>query len=219
MSVENAPTGHGSWAETRPQASQPAIQQDPIADLFVAQEDRPAHLAPVNLRTLSPFHRALLATDGTVTKFIEAYRMEPVDVRLLASDTRALSEDHRWLQAPAGISVMVREVALQGRQSREIYAYAVSLVVPEYLPEHSRRALEVDGESLGRILLRDRTETCREILWFGKETLTTVPPLLSQLRSREFISRTYRILAGGRPIMLINEKFPVHADDALPLHH
>jgi chorismate-pyruvate lyase len=191
---------------------------DPIADLFVAQDSKPDYLAPVNLRTLSPFHRALLVTDGTVTKFIEAYRMEPIDVRLLLSEVRQLSAHHHWLDAPKNADVVVREVALQGRQSGDIYAYAVSLVVPQSLPERSRRALEVDGESLGRILLKERTETYREILWFGKETLTELPDMLSHLRSREFLSRTYRILAGGRPIMLINEKFPMHGDD-LPLHH
>jgi chorismate-pyruvate lyase len=185
----------------------------------VAQESKPEELTALNLRTLSPFHRALLATDGTVTKFIEAYRMEPIDIRLLAQERIELSADHRWLEAARQTEVVVREVALQGRQTRQIYAYAVSLVVPARLSEAARRALEVDGEGLGRILLKDKTETYREILWCGKETLTTVPDKLSHLRSREFISRTYRILAERRPIMLINEKFPVHGDDALPLHH
>ena len=42
---------------------------DPGSDLFVAQFDRPADLQPVNMRALSPFHRALLVIDGTVTNF------------------------------------------------------------------------------------------------------------------------------------------------------
>lgn len=209
----------GERRSTQSPAQGPASQNDPIADLFVAQESRPDHLSPVNLRTLSPFHRALLAIDGTVTKFIEAYKMESLDIRLLATERRELSAHHRWLEAPRNTDVMVREVALQGRQTREIYAYAVSLVVPGRLSEAARHALEVDGAGLGRVLLKDRAETYREILWFGRETLATLPEALAHLRSREFLSRTYRILAGGKPIMLINEKFPVHGEDALPLHH
>jgi chorismate-pyruvate lyase len=192
---------------------------DPIADLFVAQGEKPDHLSDINLRTLSSFQRALLATDGTVTKFIEAYTMETVDIRLLRQETRPLSTDHLWLDVQRGTDVVVREVALEGRQSQQFYAYAVSLVVPSRLSEPCRRALAIDGEGLGRLLLKDRTETFREILWFGKETLTTLPPTLGHLRGREFISRTYRIIAHGRPVMLINEKFPSRFDDGLPSHH
>jgi chorismate-pyruvate lyase len=202
-----------------PTAEQPSAQSDPIADLFVAQAARPSHLVDVNLRILSPFQRALLATDGTVTKFIEAYKMQPVDIRLLRQETRKLSSSHVWLEVQGHTDVVVREVALQGRDSQEIYAYAVSLIVPDRLSEPSRRALEVDGEGLGRILLKGRAETYREILWCGKERPTILPDMLRHLRGREFLSRTYRIIAAGKPIMLINEKFPCHGDDALPLHH
>jgi hypothetical protein len=45
----------------------------PMSDLFVAQFTRPKHLEQINLRSLTPFQRALLVLDGTVTKFIEAY--------------------------------------------------------------------------------------------------------------------------------------------------
>lgn len=49
---------------------------DPFADLLSAQASRPLELRPVNLRTLTPFQRALVSIDGTVTKFIEAYTLE-----------------------------------------------------------------------------------------------------------------------------------------------
>ena len=37
---------------------------DPLSDLFVAQFAKPAQLGGVNLRALTPFHRALLVIDG-----------------------------------------------------------------------------------------------------------------------------------------------------------
>ena len=42
---------------------------DPLSDLLVAQVDKPAHLKAINLRTLTPYQRALLTIDGTVTTF------------------------------------------------------------------------------------------------------------------------------------------------------
>ncbi len=194
-------------------------QGDPIADLFVAQSDRPEHVGGVNLRTLSPYHRALLATDGTVTKFIEAYKMQRVRIRHLGQESRVLTQPHRWLDIAAGSEVIVREVSLEGQESHELYAYAVSLVVPDRLEEKARRSLTVDGDGLGRILLRNRVESFREILWFGRETLTVLPSALARFRGQDFLSRTYRIIVGGKPVMLISEKFPCREDDGLPLHH
>ena len=62
----------------------------------------PAGVSGVNLRALTPFQRALLVIDGTVTKFIEAYVMEPVKVRILGNDWHRLSAGHTWLEADAG---------------------------------------------------------------------------------------------------------------------
>ena len=61
-------------------------QFDPLRDLAVAQFALPDELTPINMRTLSPFQRALLVIDGTVTKFIEAYKNEPIDVVRLAHE-------------------------------------------------------------------------------------------------------------------------------------
>ncbi len=53
---------------------------------MTAQASRPPELDELDLRTLTPFQRALLVLDGTVTKFIEAYTMEPLDIIRLAQD-------------------------------------------------------------------------------------------------------------------------------------
>ena len=48
--------------------------------------------------------------------------------------------------------------------------------------------------------------------------MNDLPDIISHLEKEEFISRTYRIMAGGQPLMLINEKFPFNAE-GLPSHH
>ena len=180
---------------------------DPLSDLFVAQFARPAQLGTVNLRALTPFQRALLVIDGTVTKFIEAYTMEPVDTIRVDQEQRPLASDQPWLEAPKGTDVLARRVVLEGKYTRTVYAYALSLVVPERIPEPARSEFHHDAGSIGRILLGARLEQRREILWYGREHLSDVPASIKHLNGAPVLSRTYRIIAGGRPLMLINEKF------------
>jgi len=191
---------------------------DPLHELFVAQTSRPAHWGEINLRALTPFQRALLMIDGTVTKFIEAYTLEPVEIIRLSQVTQPLPEDHLWLNAPQGTSVIAREVLLRSRYGRAPLAHAISLIVPERLQGAVKQALDLDGQGLGRILFESQIETRRELLWYGKERPQRLPEDLRHLADREFLARTYRIIACGQPIMLINEKFaPI--GDRLPSHH
>jgi chorismate-pyruvate lyase len=185
---------------------------DPLSDLTTAQPARPAHLGLVNLRTLSPYLRALLVTDGTVTKFIEAYTMEPVDICRLSQGVRTLPSDDLWLQAPAGTMVLRREVVLRGKYSRTVFAHAVSVMVESRLPADVRQRLDVEGDGLGRILNDSRLETRREVLWFGRERSGQKSESEPLGTTGEVITRTYRIVHGGRPVVLVCERFPIGAD-------
>ena len=192
---------------------------DPLSDLFLAQFDRPAELGSVNLRTLSPFQRALLVIDGTVTKFIEAYTMEPVEVIRLAQVNRELSSEHRWLELPKGAVVAVRHVMIRGEHSHNFYVYAVSSIVLDRLPKEIRGRVEREvEEGLGRILNANKQESRREVLWYGRERVTGLPEEVRHVSDGDFISRTYRIIVREKPIMMINEKFP-SVIEHLPSHH
>lgn len=182
---------------------------DPFADLLSAQGSRPLDLQLVNLRTLTPFQRALVSIDGTVTKFIEAYMLEPVESVLLTQQNQRLATDHPWLALPAQSEVTARQVLLRGRYSATVYAYALSLLVTERLPKTLLRDLAVEPAGIGRVLLNSQIENRRELLWYGRETIADLPAEIARYAGNEFISRTYRIMAGGQALMLINEKFPV----------
>lgn len=182
---------------------------DPFADLLAAQASRPVDLHPVNLRTLTPFQRALVSIDGTVTKFIEAYMLEPVESVLLAQQNQPLLADHPWLALSAPGEVIARQVLLRGRYSATVYAYAVSLLIPERLPPNLLRDLAHEPAGIGRLLLNSQIENRREILWYGRERIANLPEEIERCTGHEFISRTYRIIADDQPVMLINEKFPV----------
>lgn len=187
---------------------------DPFGDLLSAQGSRPHDLQPVNLRSITPFQRALVSIDGTVTKFIEAYMLEPVESLLLTQHPQRLLTDHLWLALPAQREVIARQVLLRGRYSATVYAYAVSLLAPERLPQTLLRDLASEPAGIGRVLLNSQIETRREILWYGRERIANLPEAIERDTGNEFLSRTYRIIADGQPVMLINEKFPFAAPSA-----
>ena len=188
---------------------------NPLSGLFIAQASRPEHLRPLNLRALSPAQRALLVIDGTVTKFLEAFTMERIEIEHLGQELRTAERDDPWLGLTAGDRVMDREVLLRGAWSRTVYAYAPSRILPGRLPEEAQRKLEDGSEGLGRILLQSQLETRREVLWCGRETCTGLPPQIRALEGQDFIVRTYRILTGGQPLMRITEKFPAFIEHTL----
>lgn len=202
--------------QARPKESQTNF--DLLQDLFVAQSSRPDHLDEVNLRTLSPFQRALLVIDGTVTKFIEAYTLQAIEVVLLTQETRVLPIDHAWLAASQGTEVIARQVLLHGKYNDIIYAHAASLIVPDRLPGEFISNLVPNRKGLGRLLQNNLMETYREILWYGRERPKRLPDGLRHLEGIEFLSRTYRIISNQQPVMVINERFPMDGD-LLPAHH
>ena len=181
--------------------------------LFTAQEDKPSTLRKINLARLTPFQRGLLVTDGTVTRFIEAYTFAPVEVVLLKQEKQTLDIEHNWLKLPTGEEVISRQVVLQihsrDEPSPTIHAYADSLIVPQRLPQPFLERLESDKQGLGGLLRCSGLETRRELLWCGIETLTDLPPAIAHLEGEAFISRAYRVFADQVPLMLINEKFPL----------
>ena len=143
-----------------------------------------------------------------MTQFIEAYTKEPVEIVRLSQKTQSLSADHVWLKATKGTAVVARQVMLRGKSSSISYAYAVSLIVSDRLPDVIRQGLQEEGEGLGRLLHRSGVETHREMLWYGMGYVEDLPDAIRHLAGRAFICRTYRIIAEGQPMMLINEKFP-----------
>lgn len=182
---------------------------DPFANLMSMQAAKPSHWQSVNLRTLTPFQRALLSIDGTVTKFIEAYTLEPIEIVRLRQEEQQLVADHHWLTAPLGTTVIARQVLLRGKYSAITYAYAVSLLLADRLPTDVIRGLDVEPAGLGRILLNSQLENRREVLWYGREQITDLPESIESETGNDFISRTYRIIVSEQPLMLISEKFPV----------
>lgn len=184
-----------------------------VKELFIAQSERPEVFKDMSLTRLSPFHRALLVADGTVTRFIEAYQLTPVEVVLLYQARRKLYNKHNWLEMPTGGNIIAREVVLQtpstDNQKPKIHAYAVSQIVYERLPQSVLEELDQGINGLGVLLHHSQLETRRDLLWWGVERVTGLPSAIAFFEGIPFLCRTYRIVANGFPLMLITEKFPL----------
>jgi len=185
---------------------------DPTDGVFIAQDDRPDTLRDVSVNSLSAFVRSLLIINGTVTKYIEAYTNEPLTVQRLEQTSHALNDDHQWLDAPRGAWIVHRQSALIGDYTGCLRVFAESLIVVERLSSRMQQGLDSESGGLGKILFDSGIETRREGLWFGREQLTELPKPVAELCDGDFLTRTYRVIAGGSPLMMITERFPYHGD-------
>ena len=159
-----------------------------------------------------------LEIDGTVTRFLEAYALERVEILKLGQGEIRLPRPIDLLEADLGARITTRQVLLCGRDSQRIYAYGSSLILPDRLAAVPREALNDSEKGLGRIMVETKMETYREIVWRYREHSPVLPQVIRPLADIGLACRTYRVFHRGLPIMMINEKFPRNADPH-PDHH
>ena len=61
---------------------------------------------------------------------------------------------------------------------------------------------------IGRILLDSAAEMRRECLWYGVERPAHLPKPMADHDGKPLVSRSYRVIQSGRPLMMITERFP-----------
>jgi len=186
---------------------------DPLDGRFFAQSSRPGGWTDINPAGLQPLMRVLLVVDGTVTKILEAYFGEVIEVRRIGQSVEALEDADEWLEAERGEEIVMRAVMLVGRDTGRIYTYAESRIMLSRLSTRMQEGLGDQLIGLGRILLDAALEVRRECLWYGRERLAALPEEMRGRCDSEFVSRSYRVIACGRPLMMITERFPLDLGD------
>lgn len=157
---------------------------------------------------MSPFLRALLVTDGTVTKFLEAYLWEPISVEKLLQKETLLEDDAPLLELKKGEPVILRRILLRGVKSRRVYTFAESLIRIRLLEKSIQRDLIEGRLGMGELLRDRRLETYREILEFGNEKAGRELSANFEIKEGSPIYfRRYRINVKGHPVILITENF------------
>jgi chorismate-pyruvate lyase len=165
------------------------------------------HIEPANLST---FQRILLTTDGTVTDILEAYAFEQIKIIKLSEQMSVLDQDIIAMNLKQGTEVISRKVLLQGKISRKTFIYAESILVPDRLDEQFRKALLETKTPIGKVWLEQRVETFKEILETSRESAEGLSSYFGIEPTDKLLSRTYQVISGHQPAMMITEKFPEH---------
>ncbi len=162
----------------------------------------------LDLKNLSSFQRILLTTDGTVTEILEAQFWEAINLIKLFQEKQVINTRIPFLEIDAGTEILIRKILLQGQQSKTNYIYAESILVPGKLGSDLQEKLIKTDKPLGRLMIEARTETFREILTCKREKAEELGSHFKLPADANLVSRTYRVFAQKKPIMLITEKFP-----------
>ena len=181
----------------------------------VACNRRTLHQSSCVTLGLTRFQRILLGTDGTVTDILETFAGEPMEVvKLLQALDTSNDTDPGFVQP--GEEVLRRRVLLQGRRSGRTLLYAEAVVVVHRVsPVIVEGLLETD-KAIGVLLAESRTETFREILRVDREPAGDLATHFGIGPADDLLWRTYRIISGGRPVIVITEKFPADFFRGLP---
>ena len=152
----------------------------------------------------------LVGTDGTVTHILEAYAGEPIEVvKLVQAFDTANGADER-LALDDGDPVLRRRVVLRTAHTHRNLLYAEVVVAVARAGPAFVDGLVDTEKPIGVLLAEHRMETLREILEVDHEPAGPAAAHFDVEASAPLVVRTYRVVADGRPVLLITEKFPAH---------
>lgn len=158
--------------------------------------------------SLGLFQKILLATDGTVTDLIALYTGDSIRVKKLSQEIRREKAPEE-LQCADPAQLLHRRILLAGATKN--YLYADSLFVFErFSPSIQQQLLNTD-RPIGLLWKEEKLETYREVIDQRVEQHSEIAEHFSLARDALFVSRTYLIHHGRRPLGSITEKWPAAA--------
>ena len=186
-----------------------SLEKDPL-DSRLLRIDLQESLQQSNLdpRKLSSFQRILLTTDGTVTEILEAQLWEAIKIIKVEQEILKTESSNAYLEIDKGADVILRKVLLRGKTSHKNYIYAESITVIDRLSDELKDGLANSKKGLGQLMLESRLETFREILKCRRIQAEDLAEYFGVKHDSHLITRTYRVFANRKPLMLITETFP-----------
>ena len=169
----------------------------------------PSLSSNVELARLAPLHRILLTSDGTLTKLLEVYLLEDIEIVKLVEEQIELPRDVLPLEVKAGEKVTRRTVTLQGKQTLRHWLYAESIIVPERLEANFNRDLVQQAHiPIGKLWLQHRMEVFKQLMLITRETAGELAGYFNIQETDNVLGRSYCVYSGQRPVMIITDRFP-----------
>lgn len=177
---------------------------------YIQRADFPQLLrqGEIEFAELSLIQRIMLMTDGTLTKMLETYTQEYIDVIKLSEKESILAEDIPSMWIMAGRSVVDRKILLQGCTTRRNWLYAESIVIPDRLDEEFQYHLLASRTPIGKLWVKHKLETFKERINYWREPAGDLAFHFDLNRTDSLLARTYLVYSNGKPTMMITEKFP-----------
>lgn len=180
---------------------------DPLHGFISEDKDKMRLHEGINFEKISPFLRALLVTDGTVTKFLEAYLWESVMVERLYQKLIVLKREIPCIGLRKGDKAIKRKVLLRGRNSGQVFTFAESYIRLDKLKKSVRNDIEKGKIGIGELLRDKRVETYREIMDYGYKRAGKLSAYFGGGPDDILLFRTYVIFTGKKPVIMITEHF------------
>jgi chorismate-pyruvate lyase len=185
--------------QTSPSASAPSV---------LAHKHEYHILGELVLEELSPLQRILLSADGTLTKLLEVYLGETMQIVKLLEDVFPATAPVEALALEAGNNIIERKILLQGKLSRRKWMYADSIIVLDRISQTFQAQLLHSHVPIGKLWLEHKVETFKELITARRENAGDLAEHFDIESDASLLSRSYRVFCGGIPVMLITEKFP-----------
>ena len=187
-----------------------------VVTLMISQNDD--LVLPIREEELSPLHRILLHTDGTVTDVLRQWTgsiinivKPPINKCFLWNKLDKYNLYYKGNHENNSCKEFkFREVILQSAESSINLVYALSLICLTNITPTILQKLDHTDMGIGMIIISEKLETFREILTFNKFKVDDFPFFQRIFpRANNFIlHRAYRISHDQKPIFIINEYFP-----------
>jgi chorismate-pyruvate lyase len=162
---------------------------------------------------LKPIHRILLATDGSITRILEALTCKAVQIKTVEQQIiKADASIAKMLKIEEGEDVNYRVVNLKAGE--DVLAHAVSYTPIKRLKDEFKEDLMKADLPIGRIMREHNIEARREINWERVEGANADLAKIFGIKEGEVIlARNYNIIHCKEILINITEYFPASKFD------
>ena len=177
------------------------------SDKFLAVPDSATARGAARLElwtSLTPVQRAVLGSDGSFTLLLTALLGQEVKVALIEQSVDRMPRYGEAIQLQKGARVLNRNVRLYVEPEQNV-VFASSVIAIDRIAAPLATDLLAGKETIGRILRKHRLETFRELVDWG--TAPTPDDAGGHFPATEMMYRSYRIISGGKPVMIVTEFF------------